>query len=32
MVMVGDKMIYKATADQAIAEIAVQLEVVKVHA
>jgi len=31
MVMVGDKMIYKATADQAIAEIAQQLATVKAH-
>ncbi|MCL2711019.1 MAG: [FeFe] hydrogenase, group A [Planctomycetaceae bacterium] len=32
MVMVGTKMIYKATADQAITEIMSQLEAVKVHA
>ena len=32
MVMVGDKMIYKATADQAIAEMTGQLDAVKVHA
>ena len=32
MVMVGDKMIYKATADQAIAEITGQLEMVAAHA
>jgi len=32
MVMVGTKMIYQATADQAIAEVMTQLEAVKVHA
>ena len=32
MVMVGSKMIYKATADQAIAEIMTQLDAVKAHA
>ncbi|MCL2710023.1 MAG: [FeFe] hydrogenase, group A [Planctomycetaceae bacterium] len=32
MVMVGDKMIYKATAEQAIAEITQQLDAVKVQA
>jgi NADH-quinone oxidoreductase subunit G len=32
MVIVDDKMLYKATADQAIAEIVTQLEAVKAHA
>jgi NADH-quinone oxidoreductase subunit G len=32
MVIVGNKMLYKATADQAIAEITQQLEAVKAHA
>jgi len=31
MVMVGNKMIYKATAEQAITEIASQLDAVKAH-